>query len=407
MGLDFKSVKIFCMRKKFELNVWVAAGVLFLTVALSFGLGGRYNGVVPGLGISLTPASSEIDFASLNQLYHLLTKHYDGELDKTKLLDGAKAGLSAAAGDPYTSYLTQAEAKQLGEDLAGTLSGIGAEIGLRSGRLVVVSPIADSPAEKAGLKAKDEILRIDDTDSNGLSLDQAVAKIRGPKDTTVKLKISRGGGEPFDVAITRTVITVASVKSSMKGGEVGYIQITRFGNDTVDKLDEAALELKRQGAVSIVLDLRNNPGGYLDGSVGVSSQFLSGGRVVVEERQDGKIKDRLTSRDGGRLIGVPMVALINGGSASASEIVAGALQDHKVATLLGEKSFGKGSVQELFKLGGGAELKITIAHWYTPGGRSIDKEGIKPDIEVKLEQADVDAGRDPQLDRAIEILKSR
>lgn len=395
------------MHKKFELNVWVAAGAIFFTAVLGFGLGGRYDGIVPGLGISLTPAATEIDFGSLNQLYGYLEKHFDGELDKTKLLDGAKAGLSAATGDPYTSYLTHNEAKQLSEDLAGTLSGIGAEIGLRSGRLVVVSPISDSPAEKAGLKAKDEILRIDSTDTQGLSLDQAVAKIRGPKDTQVKLKISRGGGEPFDITIQRAVITVASVKSGMKDGGVGYIQITRFGNDTVEKLDEAALDLKRQGAASIVLDLRNNPGGYLDGAVGVSSQFLSSGRVVVEERKAGKTKDRLSSRDGGRLIGVPMVVLINEGSASASEIVAGALQDHKVATLVGEKSFGKGSVQELFKLSGGAEFKITIAHWYTPNGRGIDKEGVKPDVEVALVQADIDAGRDPQLDRAIEILKSR
>lgn len=359
-----------------------------------------------GLGYTLNPYRpvEGLNIGELNAIYRVLSDKFDGELTPEKALEGAKSGLAASTGDPYTAYLSAEALKQLNDDLAGTLSGIGAEVGIRNNRLTIIAPIAESPAAKAGLRAKDDIAKIDGEDPSGLTLDQAVSKIRGPEGTKVTLTIVRNNGQPFDVTITRALITVASVKSELKADGVGYIQLTRFGSDSGQAVAQAAVELKAKGASRFVLDLRNNPGGYLDASVKVAEQFLSG-KVIVEEKKNGQSINKLSSKSGGELVGARLVVLINGGSASASEIVAGALQDHKAAVIIGEKSFGKGSVQELANLTEGAGLKVTVAHWFTPNGRNITKEGIKPDIEVKMEAADLDAGRDPQLDRALQELR--
>lgn len=391
------------MANKIEISYGRLVTLAVIVAFLAFGVGRNYS----GSGFVLGKPVSKIDFSSLNDIYGLLQRHYDGTLDQKKLLDGAKAGLAAAAGDPYTNYLDADANKALNDDLNGTLTGIGAEVAVRSSQLIIVAPVADSPAAKAGLRPNDAILKINDQDSAGLNVEEAVTKIRGAKDTTVKLSIGRGSDKPFDVTITRAVITVPSVKWSMKPNDVGYIQITQFGADTSEKIVQAASELKQQGAKKVVLDLRNDPGGYLDAAVKVSGQFLPEGKLVVEERTAGKTTEKLNSPADGQLVGLPMVVLINGGSASASEIVSGALHDNHAATLVGEKSFGKGSVQEVDKLAAGAALKITVAHWYTPNGVNISKEGIKPDVEVKMEQADVDAGRDPQLDKALEVLAAK
>lgn len=347
----------------------------------------------------------KINFESLNDIYSLLKRKYDGNIDESKVMDSARSGVVASAGDPYTVYLDAKAAKALDDQLKGQLSGIGAEVGIKNGKLTIISPIDGSPAQKAGLAAGDYVAKINNEDTTGMPLDEAVSKIRGNKGTKVTLKVIRGSNAPKDYEITRDTITVTSVKWSMKDAGIGYIQITEFGADTSEKIKQAASELKGQGATKIILDLRNDPGGYLDAAVNVSSQFMPAGKVVVEEKHGGKTRDKLESLDGGSLIGLPVVVLINEGSASASEIVAGALHDNIGAKLIGEKSFGKGSVQEITKLAGGAEVKITVAHWFTPSGKSIDKQGIKPDIEVKQDQADFDAGRDPQLDRALAELR--
>ncbi len=370
-----------------------------LILVVGFSLGQSYN-----QGQLFRPSKSKIDFNQLNPLIDVLARRYDGQIDRSKLLDGAKSGLVNSVGDPYTTYLDAKSAKELEDDLNGTISGIGAEIGIKNGRLVVIAPVADSPAEKAGLKAQDRILEIDGHDTTGMALDEAVGKIRGAKDTQVKLTISRNNGSPQDLTITRTIVTVSSVKSELKAGQVGYLQISRFGSDTASKLDQAISDLKKRGANRYVIDLRNNPGGYLNTAVDVASQFMSN-QVVVDERKGSKVIESFKAKPGGQLVGARLVVLINNGSASASEILAGALQDHGVAKLVGETSYGKGSVQEVVKLAGDAELKVTVAHWYTPKGKNIDKAGIKPDVVVKLEAADYDAGRDPQLDKAIELLK--
>lgn len=342
------------------------------------------------------------DFSSLNNLQATLERKFDGDVDSAKALDGAKAGLVSSLGDPYTVYLTKKQAQELADDLKGNLSGIGAEIGFRNNQLSIIAPIANTPAAKAGLQAKDVIIKIDGKDPTGLSLDEAVSKIRGKAGTDVTLTIVRGNAVPADVKITRANISVPSV-TWKKDGDVGVIAVARFGDDTVDLVKQAANELNTQGATKYVLDLRNNGGGYLQAAVGVSNVFMDN-KVVVEERKDGKTTDKLSTDAGGTLVGKPVVVLINSGSASASEITAGALQDQGDAKLVGEKSFGKGSVQEIIDLVGGAQLKVTVAHWFTPKGRGIDKVGISPDVEVKMTTDDINASRDPQLDKAKELL---
>jgi carboxyl-terminal processing protease len=388
--------------KKIQLNpVVLASGVLV------FGLGSFYAGdilhgqiALPGLA-----ATKQADFTSLNDIYGLMQRHFDGKISDQGAIDGAKKGLVSSGGDPYTVYMTADESKKLNDDLAGKLSGIGAEIGIKGGILTVIAPISGTPAEKAGLRAGDLIAKINNEDTTGMDVDTAVSKIRGKADTKVTLKIVRSGEDAKDVVITRADITVPSVKWEMKPNSVGYIKISQFGPDTAKLTHQAASELKAQGAQKVILDLRNNGGGYLDAGVAVASEFVPSGKLVVEERTGGKSTNKLQSQTGGQLIGLPTIVLVNGGSASASEIVAGALHDNKAGQLVGEKTFGKGSVQEMLQLPGGAELKVTVAHWYTPGGININKEGIKPDVEAKLTTDDYNASRDPQLDKALSLLQ--
>lgn len=342
------------------------------------------------------------DFSSLNDIKATLERKFDGTVDDTKALDGAKAGLVDSLGDPYTVYLTKDKAKELADDLKGELSGIGVEVGFRNNALSVISPISNTPAAKAGLLAKDVIVKIDGKDSNQYTLDEAVNKIRGQAGTKVTLTIVRGNAQPFDVTITRDTINVPSV-TYKKDGDAGIITVSRFGDDTTTKVQQAAQDLAAQGAKGYVLDLRNNPGGYLQAAVGVSGVFMNN-KVVVEERKGGKTTDKLSTGSGALLAGKPVVVLVNGGSASASEIVAGALQDQGVAKIVGEQSFGKGSVQEIVDLAGGAQLKVTVAHWFTPKGRGIDKQGITPDVVVKMTTEAANAGQDPQLDKAKQLL---
>ncbi len=388
------------MNKRFQLNIAQLAAIVVVCLLAGFSVNQRF----PGLVDFGRPATRQPDFSSLNSLYDKLGAKFDGHLDATKALEGAKAGMVAASGDPYTVYLSAKEAKELDDSLNGTLSGIGIEVGIKNNRLTVIAPVADTPAAKAGLKAGDVIAKIDDTDSSTLSLDQAVAKIRGPKGTQVKLILVRGSSQPQLLTITRDQITVPSVKLEMKSGNVGYVNISEFGTDTATGFDKVAKQMQAAGIKKVILDLRDNPGGYLDAAVNVASHFLPKDATVVQQRRGSTIIDTEKST-GGELQDAKVVVLINGGSASASEILAGALADNHRATLIGTTSFGKGSVQSIVPLNGGSQLKVTVAHWYTPSGRNITKEGIKPTKAVKLSNEDSDAGRDPQLDAAIKELQ--
>jgi carboxyl-terminal processing protease len=375
---------------------------------LCFAVGFSFNavGAKVYLGAPRQAAGSSIDLSTFNQVDKILKAKFDGDINADKQSEGATAGMVAALGDPYTTYLTPEQNQALSDDLNGELSGIGVEVGLKNGKLTVIAPIDGTPAAKAGLRSGDYIAAINGTDSSGYTLDEAVSKIRGEKGTKVRLTVVRGSEQPKEIEITRDLITVASVTTEVREGNVGYIRIRRFAEETNELITNAAATFKAQGVKGIVLDVRDNPGGYLDSSVEVSSQFVGSG-TIVEERSKHSENRKFSALPGGKFLDLPVVMLINGGSASASEITAGALHDTKRATLVGEKTFGKGSVQQVIDLKNGASLKVTIAHWFTPKGVNIGKEGIKPDVEVKLTTDDYNASRDPQYTKAIELIKQK
>jgi carboxyl-terminal processing protease len=342
----------------------------------------------------------ELDYSSVNEVYQMLKRSYDGQLSVDDLLIGLKKGLVEAAGDPYTAYLDSNEASAFDEQLNGSFSGIGAELGKKGSYIVVIAPISGFPAEKAGLKAGDLIIKIDDQDATNLNIDEAVTRIRGTEGTTVKLGIIRSDTEALELSIVRAIITIPSVTSKILEGNIGYVQISRFADDTVSSFNKIAGDFDAANVSGIILDLRNNPGGYLDGAVGVAEAWLKDGQVILEEKRAGITVKTFRAESTGVLNGVPTVVLINEGSASASEIVAGALKDNNAATIVGVTSFGKGSVQEFSTFSEGDVLKVTVARWYTPAGQNIDKEGIEPDIVQELTEEDVASSADSQLEAA-------
>jgi len=346
-----------------------------------------------------------LDYSSVEYAYDLLKSDFDGELDKEKILDGLKAGLAESTGDPYTEYLNSKDAEQFKNDLNGTFTGIGAELSRQKDQIIVVSPISGFPAEKAGLRPKDVVIEINDESTLEMTLSEAVSKIRGEKGTEVKLKVIRDQKQELEFVIVRETIKVPSVTTEKLDGNIGYIKISRFAEDTVSLTASAADKFKQEGVKGVILDMRNDPGGLLEASISVSSLWLPNGQTVLEEKRGEVVMRTYRAKGTPVLQGVPTVVLINEGSASASEIVAGALKDNKAATVIGVKSFGKGSVQQLQPLKGGGVLKITIAKWYTPAGKNINKEGITPDQEVKRTEDDFQNNRDPQKDAALTFLK--
>lgn len=391
-------------RRRKAYSLFKIATALVLCVAL-FG-----GGFIAGGGlhkkVTVGSNSNALNYSSVNEVYGLLQKDFDGTLNATKLTNGLKAGLVGAAGDPYTKYFSPTEAKAFNDELSGTITGIGAQLGTSGSDIVIIAPLADSPAAKAGLKPKDIIAGIDGKSISGLSVDTVVSKIRGKEGTQVTLTLVRGGGNAFNVTITRAKITVPSVKWQVDGN-IGYMKVSQFSDDTDKLAEQAATEFKNKGVKAVVLDLRGDPGGYITGAINLSSLWLDQGKVVVQQRRGSTVVDTQNATGNNPLKGLPTIVLIDGGSASASEITAGALRDNNVATLLGEKSFGKGSVQQVEHLLDGSEVKITIAHWYTPAGKNIDKQGIKPDTEVKISDTDAKAGTDTQKDKAYQLLQQK
>lgn len=346
-----------------------------------------------------------LDLSSVDTMYKSLRDNFDGELDEAKLLEGIKAGLARATGDPYTEYFNPEDAEDFQSSIDGTFEGIGAELGKdASDNIVIVSPIAGYPAEKAGLRPKDVIAEVDGESTAGWTISQAVDKIRGDKGTTVTLTLVRGQ-EVKEVPIKRERIDIPSVNWEIRDG-IGIMTVIRFGSDT-DKLSrQAAQEFTERGVRGVVLDLRGNPGGYLESAVNLSSLWLEPGTTVLTERRDNVVMDTKKARGTAYLRGIKTVVLINEGSASASEIVAGALKDNNAAVTMGQNSYGKGSVQQPVNLKDGGLLKVTIARWFTPGGKNIDKEGIEPDEKVDISEEDIVNNRDPQLDAALSKLKA-
>lgn len=383
-------------------------------LAVFVGAGIFYFGVAVGQGrISLGPDAvfrksenkqlpAHLSFDDIDTLYNSLRDNFDGQLDANKLLDGLKTGLANAAGDPYTEYLNAKDAQDFNDQLNGTFTGIGAELSkdTTNNTIVVVSPISGFPAEKAGLKAKDVIVEVDGKSTSDITVSEAVKRIRGPKDTHVKIKVIRGGSQQLELDIVRQEITIPSVETKTLNGNIGYIKISRFAEDTSGLARDAAQKFKQAGVKGVIVDVRGDPGGLLDAAVNVSSLWLNNQTVLTERRGDEVVRT-YSSQGSPVLSGIPTVVLIDDGSASASEITAGALHDNHAATLLGVKSFGKGSVQQLVKFNDGSVLKVTIAKWYTPGGININKNGINPDKEVKRSDDDIKNGKDPQLDAAL------
>ena len=358
--------------------------VVVVVFALGLGVGNgtislhRQHGVAGNL-----PAKP--DYTSVNEVYKSLIGNYDGKLTETQLIDGLKHGLAQSTNDPYTAYFTPKEAKEFNQQLNNQFSGIGAELGQDSeGNLQVIAPIAGTPAAKAGLQAGDLIAGINGTSTSGITIDQAVHKIRGKAGTKVKLQIVRDKTKPLTLDITRQNITIPSVNTKILPGNIGYMQITSFSEDTVGLAQKAAQQFKDKKVKAVVLDMRNDPGGLLDAAIKVSSLWLPKDKLILQEKRGSEVVQSYYADGNDILNGIPTVVLINSGSASASEITAGALHDNGAAYVIGQKSYGKGVVQQLINFGDGSQLKVTVASWYRPDGHNINHRGIKPDKTVTL-----------------------
>jgi len=348
-----------------------------------------------------TSLPSRLDYSTVNDVYKSLIDNYDGKLTESHLEDGLKHGLATATKDPYTQFFTAKEAQDFNGELNNSFSGIGAQLGADSdGNLEVIAPIDGLPAQKAGLQAKDLIATINGESAADMTIDEAVNKIRGPAGTQVKLQVVRNHSQALSFTITRQDINLPSVKTKILPGNIGYMQITTFSNDTNDLTLKAAQDFKTKQVKGLVLDLRNDPGGLLDAAVHVSSLWLNQGQLILQEKRGSQVVDSNNALGNNILHGIPTVVLINSGSASASEITAGALHDQHSAYLIGEKSYGKGVVQQLINFRDGSQLKVTVASWYRPDGENINHKGITPDQTVKLSDADRQASKDPQLDAA-------
>ena len=362
-----------------------------------------------GSGQIVTDPENEVDMSLLWGVWRILIKHYiaPDELEATKLLFGAVEGMVRSVGDPYTVFMTPAQNKDFRQSLEGKLQGIGAELAFRDGLIVIVAPLKGSPAQKAGLLPEDVIIEVDGENIEGENLNQVVQRIRGQKGTTVTLTVDRPGAlESKTFSIVRDEILIPSVESDLietGSGALGYIALNQFGDTSIDEFQKSLKDLLGNDLEGLIVDVRYNGGGYLEGAVEMTSLFLRQGKVVSVERRGTEPEHHYVY---GRPVApdVPMVVLINQGSASASEIVAGALQDHKRATIIGMKSFGKGTVQEVLDLPGGSSLRVTTARWLTPNGKNLGKEGVHPDIVVDRSTEDFEAERDPQLDAAKEWL---
>ncbi len=356
---------------------------------------------------------ADVDFSLFWDAWRLVEENHLEKPDRLKMLYGAISGMVKSIDDPYTVFFNPTETRKFSSDLNGVFEGIGAEIGVKKGMLTIIAPLVNSPAERAGIRAGDKILKIDDALTGELTIDEAVNLIRGPKGTAVTLTIMRGTEEKSrEIKIIRETIVVKSVEWRIESEDlpagkekIAIIKISRFAEDTSSEINAAANEILKSDVKGIILDLRNNPGGYLESAVDVASIFMPANKLVVTEKfQDGKKKEYLT-RGGDKLSGLPAVVLTNEGSASAAEILAGSLRDIRQIKLVGEKTFGKGSVQELKNMKNNSSIKITIAEWLTPAGKNINKEGLKPDIEIGLTDQDLEAKKDPQLDEAIKLLR--
>lgn len=350
-----------------------------------------------------------VDFSNFWTAWNTLQAKYvdKSKLDTQAMVYGAIDGMVKAIGDPYTVFFQPKASQDFAEQINGSFGGVGIEIGLRNNVLTVITPIKGSPAARAGILAGDKIIKIGDKSTEGMSVEEAVGLIRGAKGTVVKLTYARDKvDKPIEVAIKRDIIKIPAVDWKIVNGDTAYVNMYVFNKNVDSEFKNAADQITRSNAKKIILDLRNNPGGLLDSAVNIASYFMDPEKVVTVERFGDGTEDQYRTAPNGKLKNYPLIVLINKGSASASEILAGALKDNRGVTILGETSYGKGSVQEVDDFPDKSSLKITIAKWYTPNGISINEHGIKPDIEVKITEDDVKNNKDPQLEKAEELIRN-
>jgi len=359
------------------------------------------------------PASvEEADLSEFWRIWELLEEKYvsASSTDSVSIddrIEGAIQGLVGSYDDPYTIFLPPSEASMFEEDISGNFGGVGMEVGIRDGLVTVIAPLPNTPAAKAGILSKDVIAEIDGTTTEDMNIDEAVRLIRGEPGTTVTLKLYREGEtELFDVTVTRAEITIPTVETKTEG-DTFIISLYSFNALAESKMEDALKQFSQSGKKKLILDLRGNPGGYLQSAVAIASYFIPAGKTVVQENFGEGLSQEIY-RSQGRTLGnfdpENMVVLVDGGSASASEILAGALQEHGIATLVGEQTFGKGSVQELINLSSGSSLKVTVARWFTPNGISISENGLAPDYAVERTAQQILSDEDPQLDAALKFL---
>ena len=373
---------------------------LVIVAIVSFVAGARSDALFANVAsvFGIRTSNKTIDLSSVQKTYQELIANYDGKLDTQKLIYGANRGLVEAAGDPHTSYMDPDEAKEFDKSLSGQIGGgIGAEIGLRNNKPTIIKPLENSPAQKAGIKAGEVIVKVNDESSSDWSVDKVVSKIRGEIGTSVKLTLL-SEGQTREVSVVRQNIVSPAVESEVDG-EIGILKVNRFGDDTVSLSRKYASEFVEKGVKKVILDLRNNPGGTVGAAQGILGIWLDN-QIAMTERRGSEIVKTLRTTGTPILGNMKTVVLINGNSASASEITAGALREYGKATLVGQKSYGKGSVQIVLGLPGGSQMKVTEARWYTPKGKNIDKTGIEPDVKVDLSSDDVNNSVDPQMDKA-------
>lgn len=364
---------------------------------------------VVGLTGKDTEVSTNADFRPFWKAWNVLNEKsiYSKDTNDQDRVWGAIEGLAASFGDPYTTFFPPEENKTFQEEILGSFDGIGAEIGMKNEELVIIAPLKDTPAWKAGVKAGDRLIEIDGTNTNKLTAEEAVDLIRGPQGTSVKLIILRTGEkETRSITVLRDKIQIPTIDTEFREDGIFVIKFYSFSENSINLFRDALIKFVESKSSKLVIDLRGNPGGYLDSAIRISSWFIDKGDVVLSEESLIGEKEKVFRSYGPRLFSdkLSLVVLVDGGSASASEILAGALRSHKIATIVGEKTFGKGSVQELVKITDDTSLKVTVANWLTPDGISISKQGITPDVVVKMTLKDVENEKDPQMDKAIELL---
>jgi len=372
--------------------------VFLLAGGYLIGMNHRYVEAVVAPMFGIKVSADQIDLSSVEQTYQTLKSTYDGKLNTQALIDGANKGLVEAVGDKWTVYLTKQDSANFNNDLTGNIGGgIGVEIGIRNDRTTAVRILDGNPGAAAGLKVGDIIDKVDGKSTDGQTVDQVANAIRGEVGSTVKIDVLRAG-KSMSFTITRDTVDNPSVYSTISG-KIGIMTITRFDDQTASLAKAQALSFRKAGVTGVILDLRDNGGGYIDEARSVASLWLNN-KVVVIEKTGGVTTDTLKSDSSPILNGIKTVVLVNGNSASAAEIVAGALKDNGVATLIGTQTYGKGSVQSLINLPGDAELKVTTARWYTPDGVNITDKGITPDKVVNITSDDMNHWSDPQMDAA-------